>query len=241
MGRVAKPAIVIPVRANDYNPQLCMTLRAIEKNFPHSEVFIAGHRPPFLSDAVNYIPVQQGGGNWRNVLIILGEVVHNDQVPENFWFFNDDFYVLKKQTNPKTYYDMPLEERASRLRGVALGEYTRGAQISYELLREAGFPEPLNFDLHVPMPMDKTGLNDALGFVLRSNKNFWPHLRSIYGAMVGLTGERMADVKIGPVNQGIPDNAVYVSSSPRSFQGQLGRELREMFPNPSKYEKNVKL
>jgi hypothetical protein len=218
-----------------------MTLRSIEKNFPHSEIFVVGHRPAFLSERVTYIPVMQGGGNWRNVLIIMNEVIADDRVPETFWFFNDDFFVLKKQTNPKTFYDMTLEERARRLKGVSLGEYARGAQISYELLREAGFTEPLNFDLHVPMPMDKTGLNDALGFVLRSNKNFWPHLRSIYGAMVGLTGEKMADVKIGGVNEGIPDKAIYVSSSPRAFQGQLGRELKALFPNPSKYEKNVRV
>lgn len=240
MGRVAKKDIVIPVRALDFSPHLCLTLRSIEKNFPHRKVWIAGHKPPWLSERVGYIPVLQGGTGWRNHMLIMSEVAHHDDVSSEFWYFNDDFYVLRKLATPPVFYDGTLEDRAKKLRGVALGSYTQGAQTSFELLRDAGFENPLNFDLHTPMPMDKLGLNDAIGLVMRSGKNFWPHLRSIYAAMAGLEGEEGKDVKVGSVTESIPDKAIYLSSSNRAIQGQLGRELKALFPTPSKYEKNVR-
>lgn len=239
MGRV-KTDIVIPHRHSDFSPHLCLTLRSIEKNFPHRKVWLAGYKPPWVSDQVGYIPVLQGGGSWQNHLLIMSEVAHHEEVSERFWYFNDDFYVLRKLATPPVYYDGTLEERARKLRGIALGSYTKGAEATLELLQNAGFENPLNFDLHVPMPMDKTGLADSIGLILRSGKQFWPHLRSVYAAMVGLEAEEGKDVKIAGAFEGIPDNSVYLSSSPRAIQGQLGRELKELFPHPGKYEKNVR-
>lgn len=240
MGRV-KNDIVIPVRNSDFSPHLCLTLRSIEKNFPHNKVWLAGHKPAWVSDQVGYIPVLQGGGGWQNHLLIMSEVAHSDAISNEFWYFNDDFYVLRKLVTPPVFYDGTLEDRAKRLRGVALGSYTQGAQATFELLRDAGFENPLNFDMHVPMPMDKLGLNDAIGLIMRSSKTFWPHLRSVYAAMAGLTGTPGKDVKITVPSGSVPNNSVYLSSSPRAINGNLGRELKAIFSTPSKYEKNVKV
>lgn len=241
MGRVRSGRdIVIPVRAMDYNMGLALTLRSIEANFPHKRIWIAGHKPPWISDSVGYIHVPQQGGNWQNVLMILSEVVDTAEVDENFWFFNDDFYVMRRMTKPPTLQEGTLAEKVRKMRGVSINNYVTGAETTLKLLREAGFEDPANFDLHVPMPMSKTGLDDAIGFVVRSGKMFWPHLRSVFGALTGLEGIEGHDAKIGGVMQSIPEGVDFISSSPRSLSGQLGRELRERFPEPSSYEKNIR-
>lgn len=241
MGRVrAGRDIVIPVRQMDYNLGLALTLRSIEMNFPHKRVWIAGHKPPWVSDSVGYIHVPQMGGNWQNVLMILNEVVVSDEVDEDFWYFNDDFYVMRKMRNPPTFQQGTLAEKCKRMRGVSINSYVTGAETTLKLLQDAGFEDPINFDLHAPMPMNKTGLDDAIGFILRSGKVFWPHLRSVFGALTGLVGVEGKDAKVGGVMESIPEGADFVSSSPRSLQGQLGRELKLRFPDPSSYEKNIR-
>lgn len=241
MGRIKTGLpIVIPCRQMDYNLGLCLTLRSIEANFPHNQVWIAGYKPNWVNDSVGYIPVPQMAGGWQNVMMIMNEVVVNDEVNENFWFFNDDFFVMRKMRKPPTLYQGTLEDKVRKLKGIAISNYVNGADITLKLLKEAGFENPLNFDLHVPMPMTKTGLDDSIGFVIRSGKNFWPHLRSVFGALTALEGIEGRDVKFGGMHDSIPEGMDFVSSSPRSLQGQLGRELKARFPDPCSYEKNIR-
>lgn len=229
--------IVIPVREGDHSPHLALTLRSIEKNFPHGRVWIVGYKPRWVSDKVGYLPVPQRASGYRNVMNNLHAVVDCEDIDPEFWFFNDDFYVVKPVTEPPVYFEGLLYERARRLKGLALGSYTSGAMKTYELLAAAGFESPLNFDLHAPMPMYKLGVADSLRLIESSGQDFWPHLRSVYGAMTGLEAEPGKDYKITSVGGFISEKAIYVSSSARSLNGTLGRQLRHMFPQQSRYER----
>lgn len=219
------------------SPHLALTLRTIEKNFPHKRVWLAGYKPPWVSDQVGFIPSRQGAIGWQNVLFNMLAVIKNDEVDHEFWYFNDDFYTVKRVTEPPVYFEGTLGERARRLKGLSLGSYSTGAKLTYEMLVAAGFEDPLNFDLHAPMPMDKLGLEDSIRLVQRQQNEFWPHLRSVYGAMVGLEGQPGKDYKVTSSGGAIPEKAIYVSSSPRSLRGTLGMQLRHMFPQPSRYER----
>lgn len=236
MGRVSD--IVIPCRVQDYSPHLMYTLRSIEANFPHQRVWLVGHKPDWVSDAVHFVPVKQGAVGYQNVLFNLLEVVSNDEVDSNFWYFNDDFYILKPVGDePPVFHEGTLAERAKRLKGLSLGSYSSGALETYFMLLDAGFENPMNFDLHTPMPMDKLGIEDSIRLIQKRGKDFWPHLRSVYGAMVGLEGKPGKDYKVTSAGGSIPAAAIYASSSPRSMRGTFGLQLKRLFPHPCKYEK----
>lgn len=228
---------MIPVRAGEHNPQLVACLRSIEANFPHNRVWLVGHIPHWVSDEVGAIPLPQSGVGWLNVVLMLGRVAEHHEVTSQFTYFNDDFYVLKKVRTAQVLYDMPLADRARRLKGLSLGAYARGAEITLDMLRSHGYENPMNYDLHTPLPMDQQQIGEAVDLVMGYDRNFWPHLRSVYGAIAQLGGKQHQDVKVTSVSGMIPSNATYVSSSVRSFNGQLGRQLRAKFAKKSKFEK----
>lgn len=225
------------MREGEYNPALATCLRSIAENFPHNKVWLVGYIPRWVSNEVGQIPLPQSGVGWLNVVLMLGRIAENHEVTDKFWYFNDDFYVLKKPKTAQAMYDMSLADRARRLKGLSLGAYSRGAQITLDLLRKHGYDDPMNYDLHAPMPMDKQQIGQAVDLVMGSGQHFWPHLRSVYGAIAALDGKQHQDVKITSVSGMIPSGATYVSSSVRSFNGQLGRQLRAKFANKSKFEK----
>lgn len=228
---------MIPVREGEHNPQLATCLRSIAENFPHRKVWLIGYIPRWVSDEVGRFPMPQSGVGWLNVMLMLGRVCDHPEISDQFTYFNDDFYVLKKVSEATPMYDMALSERARRLKGLSLGSYSRGAAISLELLQKNGYENPMNYDLHLPLPVDKEQLSEAIALVQMSGQHFWPHLRSIYGAVANVGGKQHGDVKITSVSGMIPGGAIYTSSSTRSFNGQLGRQLRGRFQNKSRFEK----
>jgi hypothetical protein len=233
--------VVIPVRPGDHNPSLVLALRSIYQNFPHGRIWLAGYMPRWVNtEKVGYIPVPQAQSHWRNVLHIMENVACHPEVTDTFTFFNDDFYVLGKVKNVPIMYEGTMQERARRLRGLSLGEYSRGAIDTLELLQKAGYENPWNFDLHMPLPMDKESVGGALE-LLPVPYRFWPHFRSIVGAVGGYEGVPGKDVKITGVAPRIPIGYRFLSTSVRSLgAGQVGRELRQLFPGICPLEKAYK-
>lgn len=231
--------ILIPCRDGENNPSLVYALRSIEKNVPHRKIWLAGGKPSWVSDEIGHIPTVQFGSPYTNVHNNLRAALSVPELADEFLYFNDDFYVLRPVTEIPALYEGTLAERVDRLRRASLGSYTLGAELTLDLLTKAGFDKPLNYDLHVPMPMTKLGLEDTLGFIERSGHTFWPHMRSIYGALNELDGhaEQMADVKITTqIGRPSPQDT-YLSTSIRSLvTGSSGWVLRKQFFAPSRYE-----
>jgi hypothetical protein len=104
------------------------------------------------------------------------------------------------------------------------------------LLADLGYPDPLSYELHVPLPVDKTGMLDALGLGRHLDV---VHKRTLYGNLAGLGGQQIPDVKIlhrGP--RGYGPNSLFLSTMPDAFvNGHVGRFIRAAFPDPSPYEK----
>lgn len=234
---LAKRDILIPIREGENNPSLRYALRSIAENFPHRKVWLGGYKPEWVSDEVGVIPVSQGSSPYRNVHNILKAAVTHEELSDDFTFFNDDFYVLRPVKTFLDMYDGTLAERVHRLRGLALGSYARGAEITLDLLQAAGFEEPKNYDLHVPMLMSKVAVDDTLGFIDRSCRIFWPHMRSVYAALNGVEGVQFEDVKITTQIGRPSPHETYLSTSLRSLvTGSAGWVLRKQFWKYSPYE-----
>jgi hypothetical protein len=105
-------------------------------------------------------------------------------------------------------------------------------------LMERGIEHPLDYELHVPMIMQK----DKLKTIISKHPScLW---RSMYGNIYGVGGSQMDDVKFY-VNQKhaarskeITEESTFLSTEDQSFGLALSRVLIKLFPEPSNYEQN---
>jgi hypothetical protein len=118
---------------------------------------------------------------------------------------------------------------------IKTSSYTRSLQETRGKLLRLGIEDPLDYELHVPMPMTKDGLLKAL----KNNSLF----RSTYGNLYGVGGKTIKDVKVyasKPLSLKSYDYMSmeydYISSDDDSFKVILDTLLLEMFPDTSEYE-----
>jgi hypothetical protein len=232
--RDARVDIVYVVRPGDDNEELRYSLRTVCAHLPHDRVWIAGHRPPWLVN-VGHIPTEQTGTKWANSTTNLRAACTHPEVSQRFTLVNDDMFLLADQPDGVPVYnrgllDAVIAEHHDR----RWSRYVQGMTATRTRLAAHGYTDLLSFELHVPMPVDKTLMLRAMA--LGSRIPVW-HKRTAYGAVAGLTGEQIADVKI-PTRRGLPRaGAQFVSSNDQSFaRGEVGRLIRARYPNPSRYE-----
>lgn len=228
--------IVYPVRAGDDNDELRYSLRTIEANFPHGEVWIVGHRPPWLT-GVQHIPGNGQQHRHANVYHnVLTACAHPD-IPERFAIFNDDFYITEHVAEIPTLYRGTLAahlELQERLR-INFGQWwPRSLFATMIALQTAGHREPLSYELHAPFVVDKAAMAETLQRFAGVQPENPPQWRSLYGNMHNIGGEIGEDPKMtrpGPVKT--PFHSTDDGSWRRYFQSYY----RERFPEPSRYEK----
>ena len=106
------------------------------------------------------------------------------------------------------------------------------------LPKTLGFENPLDYELHVPMIMEKEKLKIILELI---DQFLW---RSIYGNKFEVGGTEMQDVKVytsGPLvlksyNLNI-NSHTYLSSADSSFNNIFNKILKDKFNKKTKFEK----
>lgn len=228
--------IVVPVRERAVNEQLRYALRSWCANIPHRNVWLVGYRPPWVRN-VKHIPTRQGPGRtkYQNTTAGMQAVCEHPDVSGSFVYMNDDFFVLKRLDQVPVLHRGPVREVEAYYEARGSGAYLRGMRETRELLAGLGHPDPLSYELHVPMPVGKAGMLAALDVGRHLDV---VHKRTLYGALAGLGGERIEDVKIlhrGP--RGFGADSVFLSTMPDSFgSGMVGQFIRRAFPRPCRYE-----
>ena len=61
--------------------------------------------------------------------------------------------------------------------------------------------------------------------------------RSLYGNYAKIGGEQTEDVKTVDPDKIIPDDALFFSTSNKSFAGKVREQLEQRFPEPCRYER----
>ena len=223
--------IVIPVRPGDRNPELQMTLRSLEKNFPHDRVWIVGHQPNWVTN-IQHIP-----GNthtprnnlWHNLLAVC----QHPDVPDQIVITNDDI-IVTQPAKPETLYRGTLKDhiRMDRVqRGATWWKESLTTTLTY--LQGAGHPDPLSYELHVPIPVNKHLMCETLTRAAQVTPANPPQWRTLYGVLNNIGGRQSEDSKAyraGPIR------TPYHSTEDRSYRN-FAAQLRELFPTPSRYEK----
>ncbi|MFD7964359.1 hypothetical protein ACFV5J_26535 [Streptomyces zaomyceticus] len=229
------PDIVVPVREGAAHEQLRYALRSWAAHLPHRRAWLVGHRPRWAAD-VEHLPTEQTGTKYQNTTLAVRTACEHRDVSEVFVLANDDMFTMRPLPD-----GVPVLHRG-RVRDVerALAsrppsDYMRGMRATRKLLKSLGHPDPLSYELHVPMPVDKTGMLQALD---EAEHLAVVHKRTLYGNLAGLGGEEIQDVKImHRAPRGYGPESLFLSTMPDSFAyGHVGQFIRDAFPDPSPYE-----
>lgn len=225
--------VVYKIKASDRNEELRYSLRSLA-NLPHDRVWLAGHTPPWVT-GVGEIPVgkRQRGKYASSTQNVLAACRH-PEVSERFWLFDDDFFVMRPVESVPTLHRGTMSEAlADRRIG---GPYRKGMQATTELLHRLGYPDPLCYELHIPLLVDKDGMADAIE---RGRGVTGLQQRSVYGNLCRIGGERADDVKVSTSTGRWDGTQPFLSTSDRSFALMpIGREIRRHFTQPCRYEKD---
>lgn len=232
---MALPDLVVPVRQAAVNEQLRYALRSWAACLPHRRVWIVGHRLPWLHD-VEHIPTDQRGlTKYAATTLAVRRACEHPDVSDVFLLCNDDFFILEPLPGGMpVLHRGPVRQVEAYYAARASGQYLRGMRETRALLEGLGISEPLSYELHVPMPVDKLGMLAALDLgrdvpVL--------HKRTAYGNLARLGGEQINDVKVLHRGPTLPRGA-YLSTMPDSFSnGAVGQRIRRAYPRPCRYER----
>lgn len=231
--RVEPPDLVIPVRPGDQNEELRYALRSFEKNLPHRQVVIVGHKPRWLR-GVLHIPTQQTGTKYKNSTRNVEAACRHPEVSETFLLCNDDFFVLKRTEPMPVFHWGPMKDVERYYAARANGAYLKGLRATKELLAELGYKNPLSYELHLPMPMQKRKFLEVLklGRHIRAL-----HKRTLYGNVaLGGDGQEVTDPKVTTTGRRFPKKARFLSTMDSSWKGHVGMWIQKQFPEPSIYE-----
>lgn len=226
---------IVYILKEDIEPdELRYSLRSVEANFPHRKVwFFCGCPDGFEPDG--YVPFKQKGRNkWQKSTSTFREIADTEGVSEDFWLFNDDFFILEKIEDLPYMYMGTLADRVDGIwKKRTVSGYANRLDLTREELERRGMTT-YDYALHVPMLINKKKAVEVLDEFPKC-----PMFRSLYGNMWNVGGVMVPDVKIHD-QDGLPEEGqALLSTNDGSFRdGAVGRLLRERFPEPSRWEKN---
>jgi hypothetical protein len=219
------------------NEELRYSIRSVVESFPDSKIWVVGGKPSWYTG--NYIEVNQNLSKYRNAIENLKALCNSEDISDRFVLMNDDFYIVKNIDSIKDYHGGPLLEKINLYQKLnSNSNYTRKLAATYKKIKSLGIENPLDYELHVPMVMEKEKLKQTL----QNNYQFlW---RSIYGNVFNVGGEQMEDVKVyvkGPLvlkSYNIKkDDHIYLSSADTSFDILFNNILKKQFTQKTKYER----
>jgi len=227
------PHDIVYILKEDIVPEeLRYSLRSVEKNFPHRNVWFIGGMPKGFKPDRSISHKQTGTTKWGMIKSSMWKAIECSEISEEFFLFNDDFFVLKKfKGDFVNYSDGTLQRRIDELHHDlnGLNPYARTllkAQQELISLRCS----TVNFDVHLPMLVDKQGMRKALK--LASS----PQMRSLYGNINNIPYVYHADVKEYSQDK-VNKDADFLSTDDKTFRdGKVGEFIRASFRKPSRFE-----
>jgi hypothetical protein len=217
------------------NEELRYSIRSVVKNFANATIWIVGEAPPWYEGNLVYVP--QSADKYTNAQKSMETIVNSSEIPEQFVLMNDDFYIMKKINSIDYFHGGRLKEKCEDYaRRNPRSTYTKRLFSTYKTLKRVGVPDPLDYELHVPMFMEKSKLRKAISYGV-----LW---RSVYGNVHRVGGDQISDVKVyfdqikNPESFNYKSRDVtYLSTEDRTFIMVKKDVLTKKFSKPSQYEK----
>jgi argonaute-like protein implicated in RNA metabolism and viral defense len=150
---------------------------------------------------------------------------------------NDDFYIINKVESVPYMYAGTLDDKIKQREDIFNGNtYTTLLRNTLGYLSRKKINVALDYELHVPMVMEKRKLNKVLKL-----SGLW---RSVYGNVFNVGGVKIRDVKVYDKKDKFYINSYdinnleldYLSSNDDSFETIKSLILEERFPFKTTYE-----
>ena len=226
--------VVYFVKDSYENEELRYSLRSVEQNLPHRNVWIYGN-PPCGIEVDRIARFQQTGKNkWAKVRSMFEKLYLNDDLSEDFILMNDDFFVMKPIDKLKTYYGGSLQERIDVIEKHFNGptSYTMRLRRTNDYLK-ANKLTTKNYELHIPMIVNKAKFLEQL----ERYTGLGGASRSFYGNTYKIGGTKCKDIKVYDLDGNFNRNTTFLSTTDASFRiGEVGKFIRSKFPNKSRFE-----
>lgn len=235
-------SVVYIVRKGEVNHELKYSLRTIEKNMPHKDVWIVGYRPSWVNQkTTNYIPTPQRGSILENSLSNIFAGCQHPGITDDYILTHDDFHCIAPVEdvglNNHGYYT--TEPRSTDPRKLANHYYTCNRN-TYQYLRDRDIEKPINFELHMPMLVNKAKFLQLKELVSPDIKYLATMDKiSLYGNLHNLAhlGTTVRDVKARQRTDPMPSGPWVSTWDGTFFQGETGRYLVKNYPLRSRYER----
>lgn len=211
---------------NGDNEELRYSVRSVIKNGNPDNVWVVGGKPDWYIG--NYIEVLQDKRKFENQVNSLNNVCNNKLISDDFILMNDDFYILEKDQDYKYYDGLLIDRIKSYSAKYGNSSYARALKGAHKTLLDMGVSNPLNYDVHTPMKMNRNNLKKIVDLSLSP--------RSVYGNIFIHDGLEIKDVKIYKDSKNINMNSFLISTEDNSFN-LIKYTLEKMFPEKSIYEK----
>lgn len=225
--------IVYMVKDSSPNEELRYSLRSVEKNWgPHGRIWIFGGCPAGIRPD-RFVPVEMIlPGKWENTHRLMRLICECGEISEDFWFFNDDFFVMRPAgEDMPQLYNGNLEEAIRLVEGYEGGVtyWTEQLHRLVDWARREGFGT-LNYEVHKPMLINRRRMLNVM--------DKYPDVlftRSLYGNFYAAGGLNAPDVMVKDPAQDAfwieNRRPAFVSTTEESFAaGDIGRYVREQFP-----------
>lgn len=223
--------VVYFVKEGISNRELRYSLRSL-RNFPHRKVWFYGGCPYYIHPDCHVKVMQPSRNKWLNVRWMIELACGNENISNDFWLFNDDFFIMQKVTQPEIYYNGSLRKRIQSLEdyyGYAT-KYSMQLRSCLKELERLSLNDK-NFELHTPFKVNKKKALDLLNITAVGG------FRSLYGNYYGIKAKPHSDVKITSLEQ-LYHEGEYLSTDNKSFGiGKVGYQIRKRFPDKCNYEK----
>ncbi len=218
-----------------HNEELRYSIRSVSFFYPNSTIWVVGGKPDWYNG--NFIEVHQNSNSFKNVRRSLAAIIDVDEIPDNVIVMNDDFFFLKRLNKIPNYISGTLKDKIFYYEENEASPSYVSRLIDLRTHCKRFNKEPLDFELHVPISINKK----LLSRVVQENV-MW---RSNYGNRFINEDDtkKISDVKVYPKSQYNFKNYNYlkpkypfVSTQDDTFEEVKNNLLEKMFPNPSKYE-----
>lgn len=230
-GMMDKHDIVYILRNDIDSDEIRYSLRSVEKYFPHGKVWFYGGKPAGIEPDEYVKVIQQGASRYAKVTNTIRQICMNDDITEDFWLFNDDFFVMQQITDLKPMISGTISERVQRIvdKFGFKSKYAKMLEHTGDVLHAKGY-DTLDYALHVPMLINRRKALEALQTFPGE-----PMFRCIYGNYAGAEAEIMSDVKVFENEEPLKDTP-FMSTDNKAWGAKAGEYLRGRYPDPSRWE-----
>lgn len=224
---------VVYVNKDGENPELMYSLRTL-KHVNHHRVWIFGGAPVWINpETVTHVRRMQKGSPYRSARSHIAAACNTPDVSDPFMLWNDDFFAMRKIGKMPLLHRGPIGgvmERYANVKTV----WARGLRETAAMLEERGLKD-ISYDLHAPLIVYKEQMREALRWADKARCDAI-HVRTLYGNLVPLGGEIMADPKMSRRSAPFPTGP-WLSSGDDTFRSTIEPVLRYLFTEKCDYER----